>query len=211
MADGGVTGWVTDVVDRIGEVGVGALITLENLFPPIPSEVILPLAGYRAQAGELNVVLVWVAATVGALVGALILYALGALVGFDRLHDLAGRRWFVVLNQKDLERGERFFERHGGKIVLLGRCVPLVRSVVSVPAGLARMPLPKFVLYTVAGSAVWNALFITAGWFLGDRYDEVERFVAPAGYAVLAAVVGWLAWSVYKNVRDRRSRTANAG
>ena len=210
VAEGGITGWVVDVVDRIGEVGVGALITLENLFPPIPSEVILPLAGYRAEAGELNVVLTWVAATVGGLVGALILYALGALVGYDRLYDLAGRRWFVVFNQKDLERGHRFFERHGGKVVLLGRCVPLVRSAVSVPAGLARMPLPRFVLFTVVGSGVWNAIFIAAGWFLGDNYDRVEGFVGPVGWMVVALILGWLVWSIVKNVRARRSSVSAA-
>jgi membrane protein DedA with SNARE-associated domain len=205
MADGSAGGWVVDFVDRIGEIGVGALIVLETVFPPIPSEVVLPLAGYRAEAGELDVVLVWLAATVGALLGALGLYALGAVVGYERIHALAGRPWFLVLSQKDLERGSRFFEHHGGKIVLLGRCVPLVRSVVSVPAGLARMPLAKFVLYTVVGSGVWNALFIGAGWFLGDNYERVEHFVAPAGYAVVAAILAWLAWSIYKNVRDRRT------
>ena len=170
----------------------------------------LPLAGYRAEAGELDVGLVWLAATVGALLGALGLYALGAVVGYERLYALAGRPWFVVLSQKDLERGRQFFERHGGKVVLLGRCVPLVRSVVSVPAGLARMPLARFVLYTVVGSGVWNALFIGAGWFLGDKYDRVERFVAPVGYAVLVAVVAWVGWSIYRNLRAR-DRTAPAG
>ena len=210
MADGGMGGWVVDVIDRIGEIGVGGLIVLETLFPPIPSEVVLPLAGYRAEAGELNLGLVWLAATVGALLGALGLYALGALVGYERLDALARRPWFIVLSQKDLERGKHFFDRHGGKIVLLGRCVPLVRSVVSVPAGLARMPLPQFVLFTVVGSGVWNALFVGAGWFLGDHYDRVEDFVAPVGYAVLAAVVGWVGLSIYRNLRTR-DRTASTG
>jgi membrane protein DedA with SNARE-associated domain len=208
MAEGGISDWVVDVVDRIGEVGVGVLITLENLFPPIPSEVILPLAGYRAEEGALNLALVWVAATVGALVGALCLYALGALVGYERLHVLAGRPWFVVLSQKDLERGRRFFDDHGGKVVLLGRCVPLVRSAVSVPAGLAGMPLAKFVLFTVVGSGVWNAIFIAAGWFLGDNYERVEGFVGPVGLAVVALILGWVVWSIVKNMRDRRRAVA---
>jgi membrane protein DedA with SNARE-associated domain len=197
------------VVDRIGEVGVGALVALENLFPPIPSEVILPFAGFRAERGELNLVLAWVAATVGALVGALVLYALGAWVGTERLHDLAGKRWFVVLSQKDYERGERFFDRHGGKVVLLGRCVPLVRSVVSVPAGVARMPLPRFCLYTVVGSAVWNALFIGAGYQLGQNYGRVERWVTPFSYTVLAALGLWALWLTGRKIRRlRATRTA---
>ncbi len=193
------------VVDRVGEVGVGALVALENLFPPIPSEVILPFAGFRAERGQLSLVLAWVAATVGALVGALVLYAIGAWVGSERLHALAGQRWFVVLSQKDYERGERFFERHGGKIVLFGRCVPLVRSVVSVPAGVARMPLARFCLYTVAGSAVWNALFIGVGYQLGQNYHRVAGWVAPVTSAVIAAFVAWVAWLTWRKVQRLRS------
>lgn len=202
MAEGGsAADGFLEVVDRAGEIGVGALVALENLFPPIPSEVVLPFAGFRAERGDLNLVLAWLAATIGALVGALILYALGAWVGSERLHELAGKRWFVVLSQSDYERGERFFERHGGKIVLFGRCVPLVRSVVSVPAGVARMPLPRFCLYTAAGSAVWNALFVGAGYQLGQNYERVERWVKPIGYAVLAAFVAWVAWLTWRKVR----------
>ncbi|MBW3574901.1 MAG: DedA family protein [Actinobacteria bacterium] len=201
----GAGGGLLRVVERVGEVGVGALVALENLFPPIPSEVILPFAGFQAERGELNLVLAWVAATAGALLGALILYALGAWVGSERLHALAGQRWFVVLSQKDYERGERFFERHGGKIVLLGRCVPLVRSVVSVPAGVARMPLGRFCLYTVAGSAVWNALFLGVGYQLGQNYDRVERWVAPVTYTVVAASVVWIGWLTWRKVQRLRS------
>ncbi len=196
------------LVDRIGEVGVGVLIALENLFPPIPSEVILPFAGFRAERGELDLVLAWVAATVGALVGALVLYGAGAWVGSERLHELAGKRWFVVLSQRDYQRGERFFERHGAKIVLLGRCVPLVRSVVSIPAGVARMPLVRFCAYTAAGSALWNALFIGAGYQLGQNYDRVERWVSPFTYAVVVALVAWVAWLTARKLRRLRASRA---
>lgn len=197
------------VVDRVGEVGVGALVALENLFPPIPSEVILPFAGFRAERGELNLALTWVAATAGALVGALALYALGAWVGSDRLHELAGKRWFVVLSQKDYERGERFFDRHGAKLVLFGRCVPLVRSVVSVPAGVARMPLARFCAYTAAGSAVWNALFIGAGYQLGQNYHRVERWIQPLSYAVAGVLLMWLAWLTLRKLRRLRATRAS--
>ena len=205
---GGIAGWVMGVVDGIGEVGVGALIALENLFPPIPSEVVLPFAGFSASRGELDPVLTWVAATVGALVGAYVLYAVGALVGSDRLHRLAAQRWFVVLSPSDLRRGERVFERHGGKVVLLGRFVPFLRSVVSVPAGLARMPLWRFTALTVVGSGLWNALFITAGYRLGDRWEQVQTHLAPVGYAVAVAVAGTLVLLVVRRRRaqpDRRT------
>lgn len=211
MADSGgeVSGWITDVMDSAGEIGVGVLIALENLFPPIPSEAILPLAGFRAQQGGMDPVLAWVAATIGALVGALVLYAIGALVGYDRIHELAGKRWFVVLGQKDLERGDRFFDHHGGKIVLVGRCIPLVRSVVSVPAGISGMPIAKFVLYTVIGSAVWNALFIAAGWQLGSNWGRVEGWIKPISYAVLVLAVLFVLFLTARKLQRRR--TARAG
>ncbi len=205
-----VTERLLEVVEGIGEVGVGMLVALENLFPPIPSEVILPFAGFQAERGELNLVLAWVAATVGALAGALVLYGLGAWVGSERLHELAGKRWFVVLSQKDYERGERIFDRHGAKFVLFGRCIPLVRSVVSVPAGVARMPLVQFCAFTVAGSAVWNALFIGAGYQLGQNYDRVEGWVQPIAYLVLAALVAWAAWLTTRKVRRLRATRASA-
>lgn len=204
MADaqgGGVSGWVVDVVEAIGEPGVGLLMALENILPPIPSEVVLPFAGFSAAQGRISPIGAWVAATVGALVGAYVLYGIGALVGYDTIHRLAGKRWFVLFGQRDLARGERLFERHGGKIVLFGRCIPLVRSVVSVPAGLVRMPLWRFTALTILGSGVWNALFITLGYRLGARFVQVEQYVKPIGYAVAAAL---LAGVVVLAVRRRR-------
>ena len=189
------------IVDRLGGVGVGFLIFLENLVPPIPSEAILPLAGFRARAGGLNLWVAWTAATLGSVLGALVLYGLGAWLGYDRLHRLAGRRWFVLTSQKDLDRGERIFERHGGKMVLLGRCVPLIRSVVSIPAGIARMPLPRFLVLTAVGSGVWNALFIGLGWFLGDHWDRVQGWVGPISYVVVGLVVVGLVWLAVRKVR----------
>lgn len=200
---GGITGWVVDVIDAIGEVGVGVLIALENIFPPIPSEVILPFAGFSASRGDINIVLAWVAATIGALVGAYVLYGVGRVIDYDRVHELAGKRWFVLFGQADLERGDRFFDRYGSWIVLFGRFIPLVRSIVSVPAGMERMPLVRFTVLTAIGSGIWNAIFIAAGNALGDRYDRVERYVAPVSYTVVAvlAVVG--VWLVVRRLRRR--------
>ncbi|HEU0100931.1 MAG TPA: DedA family protein [Mycobacteriales bacterium] len=180
----GLTGWVIGVIDSIGAVGVGALIALESVFPPIPSEVVLPLAGFSAARGQMDPVAAWAAATVGAVLGAYVLYAVGALVGFDRVHQLAGRRWFVLFSQADLSRGERLFDKHGSVVVLLGRCLPFVRSVVSVPAGFARMPLWRFTALTAAGSGVWNAVFIYAGYELGARWHEVGQYLQPFGIVV---------------------------
>lgn len=197
----GAAGLVVDVVEALGEPGVGVLIALENLLPPIPSEVVLPFAGYSAAAGRLDPVLAWVAATAGALVGAWVLYGLGRVVGFEGVHRLAAKRWFVLFGTRDLERGERFFDRHGGKVVLLGRCVPFVRSVVSVPAGCARMPLLRFTLLTLLGSAVWNALFIAAGYRLGAQWERVQAYAAPVGRVVAGLLVAGVVVLAVRRVR----------
>ena len=193
--------WVEDLIRRLGEPAVGALIALENIFPPIPSEVILPFAGFQAAAGNINGVLAWVAATIGSLVGAYVLYGVGAAIGYERLHELAQKRWFVLLGTKDLERGDRFFDAYGGWIVLGGRCIPLVRSVVSVPAGIDRMPLVRFTIFTAIGSGVWNAVFITAGWQLESRWERVEGWLQPAAYTVLVLLLAGVAWLTVRKIR----------
>lgn len=200
---GHVADWVFGIVDRLGAVGVGLLILLENLIPPIPSEVILPLAGFRARTGALSVFTVWPAATAGSVLGALVLYGLGAWLGYDRLHRLAERRWFVLASQKDIERGHELFDRHGGKVVLLARCIPLVRSIVSIPAGVSGMPLGRFVLLTAIGSGVWNAVFIGLGWVLGENWDHVEGWLGPISYVVVGLLVVGLVILVVRRIRAR--------
>ena len=181
-----MTDWVVDVVERLGAVGVGILILMENLLPPIPSEIILPFAGFAAEQGKLNPIGAWIAATTGSLVGAWVLYGIGAKVGEERIRELSRKRWFIFFGEKDFDRGDRFFERHGGAVVFFGRFIPLVRSIVSVPAGLERMSLVRFTVFTAIGSGIWNAAFITAGWVLGDKYDRVERYVGPVSKATVA-------------------------
>ena len=200
-----MTQWVFAIVDRLGEIGIGLLIFLENVVPPVPSEVILPLAGFRARTGALNVWLAWPAATAGSVLGAIVLYGLGAWLGYDRLHALAGKRWFFLTSQKDLDRGQRIFGRHGGKVVLLGRCVPVIRSLVSIPAGIVRMPLPRFLLLTAVGSGVWNALFIGLGWYLGDHWDRVQTWLGPVTYVVLGLALVGLVWLAVRKVRAHRA------
>ncbi len=203
-----MTQWVFSIVDRLGEVGIGLLIFLENVLPPIPSEVILPLAGFRARTGALNLWLTWPMATLGSVLGAVALYGLGAWLGYDRLHALAGKRWFFLTSQKDLDRGEKVFAEHGGKMVLLGRCIPVIRSVVSIPAGIARMPLPRFLLLTTIGSGVWNALFIGLGYSLGQNWDRVQGWIGPVTYVVLGLVVVGVVWLALRKARSRSESPA---
>jgi membrane protein DedA with SNARE-associated domain len=199
--------WIVAVFDRMGVLGVGLLVALENLIPPIPSEVILPLAGFRARTGAMNPYGAWLLATAGAVAGALILYALGAWLGYERLHRLAGRPWFVLTSQSDLAKGNDIFCRHGSWIVAAGRCIPVVRSLVSLPAGISGMPLGRFVALTAIGSGLWNAAFIWAGWALAENWSSVDRYLHPVGLAVTVLVVVGMVVLAVRRIRARtRSR-----
>jgi membrane protein DedA with SNARE-associated domain len=204
-----LTGWVASVIESLGEIGVGLLVALENLIPPIPSEIVLSLAGFLAGQGRVNLVLVLVAATAGSVLGALVLYWLGYTLGEERL-----RRWLdriPLVDASDLNKADRWFERHERSAVLVGRCAPVVRSLVSIPAGANRMPLGQFVLFTAIGSGVWNTLFVGAGYLLGERWQNVQQYSHWFDYAVwafFAIVIG--SW-VVKKVRKRRRATAGQG
>lgn len=187
--------WIEQVIMAFGYPGLAALMLLENLFPPIPSEVVLPLTGFFVSRGELGFVAALVTATAGSLLGAFILYALGRLGGRPLVLRY-GR--LLRVNEKELDRADDWFDRYGGWVVFLGRMVPGVRSVVSIPAGMSEMPLGRFSLLTALGSAVWNSLLIGAGWLLGENWQRVSGLVGSGSHAVLVALavaaVGLAAW-----------------
>jgi membrane protein DedA with SNARE-associated domain len=200
---GGLTGTVLDLMDALGAVGVGLAILLETVVPPIPSEVVLPLAGFLAETGRMNVVAAFAAATTGSLLGAAFLYQLGRWLGPDR-----SRRWLdrlPLVATADVDKAFRAFAEHGRSAVLFGRLVPVVRSFVSMPAGVVRMPWPQFLLYTALGSAVWNGLLIGAGVALGTQYELVQRYVGLLDRALVLTVVVALAWLVVRHLRRRGS------
>lgn len=199
----GLTGWVAGVIDALGGPGVALLVALESVVPPIPSEIVLAMAGYLAAEGRFSVVLIVLAATAGSLAGALLLYWLGAALGEERL-----KRWLdrvPLVDRDDLERADRWFERHGRWAVLVGRLVPVVRSLVSVPAGANRMRLGEFVLLTALGSGAWNGLLVGAGFTLGSRWQEVERYSDWFNYAILTALVVVAGVWVAKKLHRRRA------
>ncbi len=200
----GLAGVATDVMDRLGEVGVGLLILAENLFPPVPSEVVLPLAGYLASRGRMDLGLVVLAATVGSVVGALVLYEVGARTGLPRLRRLVDR--MPLLEVDDLERSEAWFRRHGEASVLFGRCLPVVRSLISLPAGVERMPRWRFVVLTTIGSGVWNAVFIVGGYALGEQFTEIERYSGWLNTAVYTALAVLLLLALRRALRRRSAQ-----
>ena len=179
-----------DVIEQLGYVGVALLVVAENVFPPIPSEIVLPFAGFVAQRGSESVVIMILAATVGSVGGALIMYWIAAVIGDERLHAFTRRfgKW-VQIREADLNRAEEWFDRHATSAVLLGRCVPLIRSVVSIPAGFRRMKLVPYIAYTFAGSLVWNVLLIGAGSLLGDNWERVGSYVGVFQWVVIALVI----------------------
>lgn len=185
-----MTEWSRAVMADLGYLGIGLLMLVENLFPPIPSEVVLPLAGYTAARGELAIAPVVLVAAAGSLAGALALYWAGAALGRERLRAFVEHhgRW-LTLAPEDLERSERWFERHGGKAVFLCRLVPGLRSLISVPAGLVRMSLPRFLLLSTVGTVVWCAILAVAGQALGEEYERVSVVLDPILYAVIGSVV----------------------
>jgi len=196
-----------DAVTSAGYAGLFAAMVAENLFPPIPSEIVLPLAGFEVSQDNLAFVPALLAATAGSLVGALLLYAVGRFGGRALVF-----RWGRVLRvgPADLERAERWFDRWGDWVVLGARIVPIARSVVSIPAGLARMPLIRFSLLTTFGSMVWNLILISAGHQLGVNWEEVSDFVARYSDVMLVLTVGLALAAVIWLVRRRRRAGTSA-
>ncbi|MCI4046007.1 DedA family protein [Streptomyces sp. TRM75563] len=202
---GGIAGWAAGLVEAFGGPGAGAAIALENVFPPLPSEIILPLTGFAASQGVLSIASALFWTTLGSVVGAVVLYGVGAVFGRQRMHA-----WWAKLplvKSSDLLRTEAWFARHGTKAVLLGRMVPVFRSLISVPAGVERMPMPVFVALTATGSLVWNTVLVMAGYWLGDRWDVVGAYVGVVSKAVLAltvvALIGYVALRVRGRKRER--------
>lgn len=208
MAAVGAAGtWIDDAVSSGGYPALAGLILVENVFPPIPSELILPLAGFYVGQGELIFMLAVLAATIGSVVGALILYAAARRGGRPLIYR---HPKLLRLKEADLDRADAWFDRHGSWIVLFGRLIPGVRSIVSVPAGLSEMPLWRFVALTTLGSAVWNSALIGAGWALGDQWDQLETVIGPLSRIALVAMVAALGAFVARRWMRGRAQRARA-
>lgn len=200
-------GWlgnaVVAIMEAVGPIGVALAVFAENLFPPIPSELILPLAGFTAAGGAFTPLAATVWATVGSVVGALALYGLGAALGRRRLYRIADRMPLVDID--DVEATERWFARYGTWSVLLGRLIPVFRSLISIPAGIERMHLGLFLLYTTLGSAAWNTVLVYGGYLLGANFHVVSDYADLFSNIVLVLVVGAIAvWVVLRVLRNRR-------
>ncbi|MFC8933984.1 DedA family protein [Rhodococcus sp. NPDC057135] len=193
----GLAGWAVDIMDALGGPGAALVVGADNLFPPIPSELVLPLAGFSASQGVFSygAALFWT--TLGSVLGAVIVYAVGALIGRECTRALVVR--IPLLTASDFDRSEAWFARHGSKAVFLGRMVPLFRSFISLPAGIERMGMAKFLVLTTIGSLIWNTVFVTAGYQLGENWHRVEGYAGIVQKIVIVSVV--IAFVVFVGMR----------
>lgn len=189
--------WIESVVETTGVFGIALLMFLENVFPPIPSELIMPLAGYAAARGNANILLVILAGTLGSLAGATFWYALGRLIDHERIKRFADRhgRW-ITMTRKDVERADDWFDTYGHWAVLFGRLIPTVRTLISVPAGLSEMPLRRFLAYSSIGTAIWTAMLAFVGYALGSDYERIGHWIDPVSLGVVALIVIIYLWRV---------------
>ncbi|HET9260687.1 MAG TPA: DedA family protein [Acidimicrobiia bacterium] len=199
--------WATALVEALGPLGVGFLVVLENLFPPIPSEVVLPMAGFVAATGGADLTVMIAAATIGSLVGAYLLYGIAAAIGPVRLRRFVAEhgRWFG-LTEDDIDRSEAWFDGRANRAVLLCRCIPLMRSLISIPAGLRRMPLIPFTACTLLGSLVWNSGLVIAGYLLGDNWEAAGQPVEVLQGVVLVVIGVALVWFIWRRLIQPRWR-----
>ena len=200
---GGLVGFAARGIENLGEWGVGLFTLAETVLPPIPSEVILPLAGYLAKQGSLNLVLVFITSTLGAYAGALLLYWLGAKLGLER--SIRGLSRLPLVDREDFENAAVWFRRHGRSSIFFGRLLPGVRSLISLPAGASNMPLATFSLYTLAGTGLWNGALIGLGYALGTQYQVIEQYSRFLNYAVYAALGLAVLWLAIRRVRRREA------
>lgn len=203
VADG-IAQWAIQVMEALGPVGAGLIVFLENVFPPIPSEVILPLAGFTASQGSFTIAEAILWTTIGSVLGAFVLYGLGRWLGHDRTVWLAARIPFV--DPDDILKTIAWFGRHGKKAVFFGRMLPIFRSLISIPAGIEKMNMGVFALLTAAGSLIWNSIFVLAGFLLGENWGSVLQYADVLKYLVVAGVAALFGWWVVRTVLRHRAR-----
>jgi membrane protein DedA with SNARE-associated domain len=206
---GGLTGWVLGLTADLGAVGVGALSFLEVVFPPIPSEIVLPLAGYQVKVGVLSLTAVFLLATLGSFAGSLLLYWLGAVIGLERAARIAAK--IPLMDANDVHAAAEWFNKYDSVAVFTGRFVPGVRSLISLPAGAARMPLGKFSGWTLLGTGLWNGILIGSGMALGTQYERVESYAGYLDYVLYAAILALLAVGIGRRIVQYRRTPSRHG
>lgn len=199
-----IINWIIHLMEILGAPGVGVAVFLENVFPPIPSEVVLPLAGFTASQGNMNLIAAFLWATAGSVVGAYLLYWLGAVIGANRLRRIADWMWLVEV--EDVDKSLHWFDKYGKLSIFFGRLIPGVRSLISIPAGIDRMNVLSFGLFTLLGSAVWNALLIYLGFILGENWSQVTDVIGQSSTVIKIVIAALVIWTIIKLIRRQKKR-----
>jgi membrane protein DedA with SNARE-associated domain len=202
--------FATQLIESIGVIGAGIFIAIESIVIPLPSEFVLLLSGFNVSIGEFSFFPVWVATTIGSLVGALALYWIGFAVSRDGINALTSRFGkYVGIKVRDIDKAFTWFEKYGPYVIFFGRLVPLIRSLVSIPAGLAKMNLIRFSILTICGSGIWNALWIFIGIQLGERWQDAEGWAKYLDYGVYSLLVLVAIIFVTRMIRQRKNSSLN--
>jgi membrane protein DedA with SNARE-associated domain len=194
--------WINNLMTSLGYWGIGLLMFLENIFPPIPSELIMPLAGFTAAQGKMNLGIAVLAGTVGTMAGTFAWYYLGRLVNYQRLENWTIRygKWIGV-TAAEIDRVNNWFSKHGNKAVFFGRMVPGIRTLISLPAGMNKMPVTSFTIYSTMGTMIWTLALTTAGYLLGDNYAVIEDYLAPVSKLVLFGLIGLFGYWLFRKLQ----------
>ncbi len=198
--------WIIDIIESVGYLGVAFLSMIEVVIPIIPSEVVLPFSGFAASRGELSLLIIIIVATVGSVIGSLVLYYVAMLFGWERIDAITKKYGkYLGVKQKDIDRAGEFFEKYEYKFVFFGRFIPGVRSVIAIPAGLKKMPLKGFTLMTALGALIWNIALVSAGYWLGHDYDRIEGYIGPVSNVVVGLLlVGAAVWVIHVRKKNKR-------
>lgn len=204
--------FIQDLILALGYPGVALIMFTENVFPPIPSELVMPFAGFVAGQGSLSFVGVWIAGVIGSVAGAVVLYYVGRLLGDTVLRRILRRYGkLLTVSEADYDRALKFFDKYGDAVVFFGRLIPIIRSIISIPAGADHMSLPRFLLFTTLGSAIWSGALAYAGMLLGENWHDVTGFIEQYQDIVIilgvVLVVAVVAWFIYRRMRQRAGET----
>ena len=198
------------LIGSAGYFGIVFLMFIENVFPPIPSEFIMPLAGFMVTQGKFSLVGIIIAGTLGSALGALPLYFLGKKLGEERLKRFADRhgKW-LTLSREDIDKAKKWFDKYGATAVFFCRLAPGIRSFISIPAGINRMNMLSFLFFTVLGSAIWTSFLAYAGYFLGSNFREIEEYLDVVSYIVFGSIIALYLWRVLKNKKQKEPETTD--
>lgn len=193
------TDWIISVMEQLGYLGIALLMFLDNVFPPIPSEIIMPSAGYTASQGQLLLTGVIIAGCIGSLLAAALLYWVGYQFKHEHIYRFVDRYGkYLFIKRPDIEKSLAWFEQHGHKIVFFGRMIPAVRSLISIPAGMSRMPFWKFMFYSGLGTVIWTSFLACVGFYFGENQAMMQQIFSQVGYVIIAIVIIVLVWILYR-------------